>query len=124
MRTASTVAVLGAALTLAPAAGGGIIITPPAKKVCVGYDGGGVGLSVSLNRGWRPSPRHWFRIRLYNPDGRLVYARRDRLDYPGAAEWHDVMDYVPRRIGVFRTVFEAESWRPTTFRTRVYPCSD
>ena len=102
-----------------PAASGAIVITPPAQKVCVGYEGGGIQLSLALNRGDRPSRRFWFRIRLYNPTSRLVYSFRH---YVWSAHHVDGMTFTPRRLGVYRTVFEAFGWKRRVFRTRVFPC--
>jgi hypothetical protein len=123
MRTAAVVGLLAATLVLPPAATAEILVSAPARKVCVGGDGAGINLSVLLNRGWRHGPRLWFRVRLQNPAGRLVYSFRDRIDTAAAARGFEAMSYTPRRTGVFTTTFEAYGWRPTTFRTRVYRCA-
>ena len=79
-------------------------------------------MTVFLNHGWKPSPKLWFRVRLYNPTGRLVYSFRDNIDTAAAAAGYEVMDYTPNRTGVFTTLFEGYGWSPTRLRTRVYAC--
>jgi hypothetical protein len=123
MRTRVTLGVLAAVLAFPAAASAEILTDTPAQKVCVGSQGGGINLSVFLNHGWKPSSMLWFRVRLHNPAGRLVYSYRDRINTASAANGYDVMQYTPRRTGLFKTTFEAYGWRPTTFLTRVYRCA-
>jgi hypothetical protein len=115
----ATTAATATALAAVPTASAEIIITPPAQKVCVGHQGGGINLRLGLNHGDKPSRRFWFRTRLYNPSGRLVHSFRH---YVWSTHHVDGMTFTPYRLGVYRTVFEAFGWQRRVFRTRVFPC--
>lgn len=58
---------------LAPSRADGGILFSLATKICVGAEGGGVALNLTLNHGWTPSTAIRFRARVFGPDGRRIY---------------------------------------------------
>jgi hypothetical protein len=111
----------GLALTVAAAcaaaaiiigkAGAEILISGPATKICVGYEGGGITWDIFLNHGWRPSPKLRYRVTLINPRGVRVgfsigtwggYFDSGRIDRENV--WTN--SYTPKRTGVFTFILE------------------
>ena len=107
------------ALPMAALAGGApVAMRVPPKQVCAGetirvgvrYTG------VVYDRLPYHSDPRWFRVRIFDPQGRIVFERRG-LASPSWRMWN----YEPRRTGTFWTRYGTAAFAGT-FTTRVHGC--